>query len=342
VCHISEAVRDVIVKERAFSSFYLQLFRTEQFILTTVRSWPVRSMNPLPSRQVQDTCEFRCSPDQHSVLDPVLAFHEFSHAIEIITTHPSPPPPPDFPVTPYQVLLDHLAFRDPAVVADLFSPSTIFVSLSPIDTGNGFFAQKGVMTFTLTDANYKRFGLTGSKFQNCHYVVVREDQRQLLQKIRPCQPIEGILLTEDIGIYESHIKKFNPFSNSIDFWAPTKPFEFDVNRLQNSDLTDEWRTEFIQAIDAAMLSKHETVIDSPVQRITIQGFFSLSKLSAWIEEIGRGGWALLLVWDMVDIPASVLGGKHTLRGVVGGCDAVLFGEGLDRALRFQTVNFVES
>jgi hypothetical protein len=301
-------------------------------------------MNTLPSRSYQDTCEFRSSIDQKSILDPVVNFHEFTHCVEILTNRDNPPPPPEFRIGPYQILLDHLAFRDPDIVADLFSPSTVFASLAPIDAGNGLFAQKGVITITVNDSTYRRFGLIGVKFQNGHFIVIREDQRQLLQKIRPCQPIEGILITENISVYEPHIRKFRPVDFAIDFWSPAKDFEFDIESLKNPDpaYAGNWRSDFIHAIDQVLLSKSETVIASSVQRITIQGFFPLSLLKSWIEELATSGWSLLLVWDMVDIPASFLGEKHTLRGVGGGCEAVLFGAELPRALRFQTVNFVES
>jgi hypothetical protein len=240
------------------------------------------------------------------------------------------------------VLLDGRALRNDLVLTDLFSPSTSFVSLSPIGTGNGMFVRLGVITFTLTHATYQRFGLTGKKAGDLHCVVIREDQRRDLRRIRPCEPIEGILLTENISVYQRFVKKARPVQFNVDFWAPAPKFAFDVGRFKTSGPAEkvDWRPEFCAAVDRCVLERGEVVAVSNVQRITIEGFFSLNSLEGWIKEVGMAGWSLLMIWDMVDIPEVPVGKKMTMRGVGGGCDIVLFGAELPLAVRFQTINYV--
>jgi len=196
------------------------------------------------------------------------------------------------------------------------------------------------MTFVLSETTYKRFGLTGIKHGNLHYVVLQENQRKELLRIRPCEPIEGILSTENLHLYTPYVKKFKGVQYSVNFWSPTKEFTFDVGRLTSDADSAGWRAEFIEAVDRCLLERDVIPKETRHQRITIKGMFSLKALRNWIDEVAAGGWALLLVWDMADIPGAVLGKKTTMRGLGGGCEAVLYGSALPVALRFQTVSWV--
>jgi hypothetical protein len=102
----------------------------------------------------------------------------------------------------------------------------------------------------------------------------------------------------------------------------------------------EWRADFCRAVDRALLRRKEVAVEGPLRRITVEGFFSLKAMRAWVEEVGRVGWAVLMVWDLVDLPGSFVGAKAGLQGVGGGCETVLYGADLPQACRFQTVNFV--
>lgn len=297
----------------------------------------------LPTRKYSDLQYFRASPDQSAILEGTVVYHDFTHCIEIITSNPDPPPPPDQPIAPYHVLLDGLALRDRAVAADLFSPSTLFATLSPISSGNGLFVRLATVTFSLTPATYSRFGLSGKRVGDLHFVTLAEHQRGDLLRIRPCEPIEGLLLTEHIEVYEPFLRKFRPVGLSVESWSPARPFSFDVGRLQTPGATDpSWRADFCRAVDRALLERGAPSPECGLRRTCVRGFFSLRSLAAWLESVGRSGWSLLLTWDMTDVPGAFVGARGTLQGVGGGCEAVLYGAALPQACRFQTVRYAGS
>lgn len=292
--------------------------------------------------------EYRSSPDQNDLLNSVINFHPYAHCIEIITNNPSPPafPPPKMQNTSFfHVLLDIKALKDESIVNDLFTPSTRFISLSPITTGNGLFIQKSTITFILNEATYQRFGLSGKKLgndSNQHIISIKSDQVQLLQRIRPCEPIVGLLSTQNPDIYKRYLKKVSPMDLSIDVWQPTSEFQFDINSLNNPEtLSTDWIFEFKKAIDVSLLQRKKIAMTSSIQRITIEGFFNLSDFDEWIRSIGQNGWAIAMVWDMKDIPGSFLGKKKTFTGCGGGCDLILFGKNLSHAHQIQTVQYID-
>lgn len=293
--------------------------------------------------------EYQSSENQLDLLNSLTQFHPYTHCIEIITNNPSPPtfPPSDFPDTSFfQVLLDLKALKDDAVINDLFTPTTKFISLSPISTGNGLFIQKSTMAFILNEPTYKRFGLAGKKLTNNdtghHMVIIQADQAKDLHKIRPCEPIVGLLSTQNPDIYKNYLKKVVKHDLIIDFWHPVTELQFDIDSLNSPQtLKTNWLSEFKEAIDVSLIQRKKISMTSKIQSITIEGFFDLSDFNEWIQSASGDGWAILMVWDMKDIPGSFVGKKKTLQGNGGGCDIVLFGEGMSHAHHIQTVEYLD-
>ncbi|OHT17495.1 hypothetical protein TRFO_02524 [Tritrichomonas foetus] len=312
-----------------------------------------------PSFKSESYREYRSSVDQTELLNSVIQFHPFTHCIEILTNNPSPPKlelskPKQF----FHVLLDMKALKDQELVDDLFSPSTHFVSLSPISNGNGMFVQKSTITFVLNDATYKRFGLSGKKVGGHHLIIISADKKNDLQKIRPCQPIEGLLFSENPEIYQPFLKKYEAADFLVDDWKESQNLDFDVHLLEkpteatsenasepplehSMELPNDWLKDFMKAIDKSLLNRSNVIIYSDVKRITIEGIMNLADFKDWICSIGENGWVLLQVWDMKDIPGSFVGKKKGMQGCGGGCDIVLFGKNLSRAHRIQTIEFVD-
>lgn len=293
--------------------------------------------------------EYRSSQNQIDLLNSITQFHPYTHCIEIITNNPSPPsfPPSNFPNTSFfHVLFDMKALKDELIVNDLFCPTTRFISLSPINTGNGLFIQKSTITFILNNVTYQRFGLTGKKLTNDdtghHIIIIPADQAKVLHKIRPCEPIVGLLSTQNPDIYKRYLKKVNKEDLTIDFWHPIPELQFNIDSLNSPEsLEKEWISEFREAIDTSLFQRKKISMTSSIQSITIEGFFNLSDFSEWIQSIGENGWVILMVWDMKDIPGSFVGEKKTLQGSGGGCNLILFGKGLSYAHRIQTVEYLD-
>lgn len=293
--------------------------------------------------------EYRSNQDQKDLLNSVIQFHPYTHCIQIITNNPSPPtfPPSNAQNTNFfHVLLDLKALRDETIIDDLFIPTTRFISLSPISTGNGLFIQKSTMTFILNEATYKRFGIAGQKLTNDdtghHIVVIQADQTKILQRIRPCEPIVGLLHTQNPDIYKRYLKKVVQLDLTIDFWHPIAELQFNIDSLNSPELLkSDWLSDFRKAIDLSLIQRKKISMSSSIQSITIEGFLCLSDFDEWIQSISENGWAILMVWDMKDIPGSFIGQKKTFLGCGGGCDLILFGNGLSLAHRLQTIEYVD-
>lgn len=286
-------------------------------------------------REFHDKIDLTCSPNQSEMLHRSLAVHPFVHCLEIITTNPNPPEFPQSPAEMYHVLLDYRAFRDDRVVDDLFNPTTRFVSLSPIDTGNGMFVQRGAITLLLNDATYKRFGLTGRKYGVSHIVTIVSTNRDWLRRAQPFQAIEGLLISENVSVYEDYVKKSAPFENQIDMWTPTKPLEFDIAKLG----TDDWKAELLGAVERNLCTREEIPASSNTFRLTVQGLLDGPTLEAYLTEVGKEGYSIAMIWDMDDVPASYVGKSGTMQGCGGGCEMVLFGKDVPQAVRYQTCLF---
>ena len=286
-------------------------------------------------REFHDKIDLTCGPDQSDMIKRTLAVHPFVHCLEIVTTNADPPEFPGSDSEMYHVLLDYLAFRDPNVVDDLFAPSTRFASLSPIDTGNGLFVQRGAITFSLNDATYKRFGLTGRKYGATHVVTIDSSKRELLNRIQPFQAIEGLLVSENVSVYEDYVRKSAPFENQIETWAPTKPLQFDVATMG----TGEWKAQLLDAVERSLLEREELPVSSSAKRITIEGFLNGASLESYLEEVARDGFSVAMIWDMDDVPASYVGKQGTMQGNGGGCEILVFGKDLPQAVRYQTCLF---
>lgn len=295
-------------------------------------------MDP-PSRAYKDKALLISDINQEGLIENAFSVHPFCHCVEVITKNTNPPP---FPGTesmaqPYQILLDYKAFLNPDIVNDMFCETTRFISLSPIDTGNGLFIQRGVITFSLNEATYKRFGLTGKKYGNTHLVTITADQRDLLARIRPFEPIEGILISNEIGIYIDYLKKYTEIDNNVMTWASTHAFNFDVTTIG----TDGWRDRMLQAIDDALLSRDSIAIHSDWSRMTVEGVVDLSLLQEWLNEVKNAAPTLILVWDMDDVIGSFIGKQRHAEGVGGGFEAIVCGNGAPVAVRYQICAFRE-
>ena len=294
-----------------------------------------------PSFHSKSFREYRSSDDQNAIIDSAVDFHPFTHCVEVITNNPNPPEIPAFGKF-FHVLLDAKCFKCPEVVDDLFKTTTRFLSLSPISSGNGLFAQNGSITFVLNGPTYQRLGLTGKKIGDDHLIVVTNANRGELHKIRPCEPIEGLLISEHAEIYLPFLKKYSAEEQVVNAWRPASSFHFDVNSLNNEEqLQKDWMKSFMEAVDRSMLEREKIVVSNEFQRMSIEGIFDLRSISRWIKSIANDGWAILLVWDMKDVPGSFLGKKKLLQGHGGGCEIVLFGAALKKAHKIQTIEYVD-
>jgi hypothetical protein len=311
---------------------------------------------PFPSRIYRDRQEFSTSREwpndstdsnssdsnQLALLDDALDFHPFTHYLEILTTQREPPaPPPGFLEQQYQVLLSGSVFRDEAVIDDLLSPTTRFVSLSPIDTGNGMFVRNGTITFSLNESTYQRFGIQGKSHEGTHFAVITREQSNKLRHIQECEPIEGILVTENIALYERHVKKSRQIQNKIDGWSDMLILQGDDNfsieaAINSGD--ENWRNHLTNAINEYLVTGRN--IFGAANRIAIEGFFDAKMTKDWINSIGDEQWTIVMLWDMKDVPGIAVGAAKGMHGVGGGCEAVFYGKGLRRAVRYQTVSFL--
>ena len=284
------------------------------------------------TREFHDKIDLTCNVDQIEMVKKVIAFHPFVHCMEIITTNPNPPEfaQPNHEI--YHILLDYMAFRDQDVVEDLFSPSTRFVSLSPVGTGNGLFVQRGVVVFSLNEATYKRFGLVGRKYGDTHLISIDYEHRQWLNRIQPFQPIEGLLVSKNISVYESFVKKSQIIENQIETWSPTKPLDFDMSTLGHGD----WKLDLLKAMEKSLITRDEIAVNSDTQRMTVEGFMDVTTLEEWLSDLGREGYTIAMFWDMDDIPATYIGKQGTMTGSGGGCETLLFGKEVPQAVRYQT------
>lgn len=295
----------------------------------------------LPSRDYRDKAALLCDPNQEAAFAQVIAGHPFVHCVEVLTKSQDPPTFPGFEseATAYQVLLDYKAFLDPEVVNDMLCETTRFVSLSPLDTGNGLFIQHGTIVFSLNDATYKRFGLTGIQCGSTHRVTITEGKKDQLVRIRPFQPIEGILISNQIGLYADYLKKFAEVDTNVVTWEPTVPFDFDPELIG----AEEWRPRLLQAIDASMVSSHSLAVQSEWSKMVLEGVINLHDIKDWLMEVQRAGPTLIMIWDMDDIPGLYFGKSYQTEpdyrgaeGFGGGFEALLSGSGVPVAVRYQT------
>lgn len=301
-----------------------------------------KQKNELPEHRFKDMQQFHTSEDQDALLNDFIKFHPFVHCIEVITDNPSPPSP-KIDRNYMHVLLDTRMFQDEAVIKDLFSPSTYFISLSPIDTGNCLFVHNSIISFTINEPTYQRFGLQGKKLPQCnsiHQITIQPDQWQLLKRIREAEPIEGILKVSDFGLYQKYMIKKRDFQPSIVTWNQTKDFTFNIQDFHDPSKLEGWQQRFVDAIDQTLLDRNKIVMNSDTQRIVIEGVVNLDEISQWLHSIAQNGYALIMLWDFKDFYSSFIGTKHTMQGFGGGCESLLIGKSLPKAIRVQTINFI--
>ena len=284
------------------------------------------------------------NPDE--LISKILEYHPFLHSIEILTNNQILEIP-QLSEEYYHVLLKTNALKDPSVAADLFNPNTSFHSLSPIDSGNYFAAINGNLVFSLNQATYQRFGLVGRKFKDdLHIISISPENVDQLQRIRKSEPIEGILSTQNYGLYSEYILKMVPSPPLITQWSPAQPLNFDLNSLKNPDqLPPEWWENLLDAFDQSLLTKSTIIPDNSTNchRISISGVIKTSEIENWIRSIvgeGENNFALIMLWDLHDIPASYVGNKLTLEGFGGGCETLLIGNNLPKAIKYQCVEYL--
>lgn len=334
----------LISADKLFSS---SEFMTEFHVTYQNSSLQKLHFMSIPAFKSQSFQEYRSNQNHFELLKDILNFHPYTHSIEILTSNPNPP---DFPFQTtkqyFHVVMNLAALKDEKNWPNLFSSSTFFLSLSPITTGNGLFIQRSTITFFLNETTYSRFGLTGQKVENGRYthhmVVIHAEQARQLQRIRPCEPIEGILFTDNPDMFAPYLQKAFPEDLKIEGWKPVVDFAFNIESLNSPDcLPADWLFSFQKAVNQSLFDRNKISMTGNIQRMTIEGFVNLNSLFEWISSLGENGWVILMTWDFQDIPGSFVGQKKTLQGCGGGCDLVLFGNSLSHAHRIQTINFVD-
>ena len=279
----------------------------------------------------------------NEILDKIFSYHKTLHCVEIYTTFPDPLPPPELDETPFEhVLLNSKIFDNEDAVEELLKPSTIFISLTPITTGNSLFIQNSAITFVLNNATYQRFGLVGKQYRNVHYVRIDETNKNLLRRIRPCENIEGLLLCADKTHVGEYIEKAMPLFQQMDGWAPSKELTFDISLLEKAETYPrQWREQFIAAADKCLLARNQISTSTKLMRYTITGAIKFSLLREWIEYLSKDSFVMMMIWDFRDSLMSFTGNKLSGDGFGGGSETVVFGDKVAVPFKIQTVEFID-
>ena len=275
------------------------------------------------------------------ILSKVLSYRKTVHCIEIFTTNKNLLPPPDIDSFE-QVLLKTSIFDDESAVEELFKPTTIFISLSPLKTGNTLTIQGGKIVFTLNAATHERFGLQCKKYRDIFYVSICEEEKEKLRRIRPCEAIEGLFLCADRSSIEDYIIKSAPVEQNFDGWAPAKPINFDISLLEKKETYPEnWKKEFSNAVDDCLLKRNLIEAKDDFQRLTITGCIKTEQLKEWIESLGKDSFVMMMIWDFKNTIGSFVGNGLKLEGFGGGSETVVYGDKVGKPFRIQTIEYID-
>lgn len=293
----------------------------------------------IPSFKSRSFRELRSYQDQHQHIKSILDRHPFIHCIEVITNKEIPSIP-CFSNNYFHVLLNTSSLKDEAVTNDIFSGDTIFVSLSPLDTGNGLFIHKSHITFALNESTYKRFGLQGKKYECVYLIPIIESDRSKLQRIQITESVEGILFTSNISVYEKYIERIESSPPSVEGWKSVPDLVFDVSLFLNPESLDKTQiSEYIESVDMCLCNESVS-INSNIRKLSICGLINTRDIEEWIFGLGEGSWCILAIWDMNDVPSSFVGNKLTMRGFGGGSDTVFYGDGFPLSVEVKTVEYL--